>query len=232
MSMPWDGALNLWGTAMSNNTLTDAIQKGTVSKKRNLSQEAIDKLIYDVMSSDQGLAQLAAGQNLAGGHSSSTKTLQTQDFLTKLIGELAIVTAEEVQSTDMVSETEKSTKEGRALNGFADKVGTVICTELALQGYLDPDLYEAGGPPSRQVSETTWIGYRSWADHVVPRMKKSPRLCKFLLPIVESRYRYLLDPNSIELLGRLSVHIGHPICYLIGAVINLWNRHGRISQSA
>jgi hypothetical protein len=232
MSMPWDGALNLWGTAMANNTLTDAIQKGTVTKKRSLSQEAIDKMIYDVMSSDQGLASLSSGQNLAGGYDSSTRTLQAQDFMTKLIGELAIVTAEETQTTDMVSETEKSTKEGRAVNGFADALGTVICSELARQGYLSRELYEAGGPPSRQVSETTWIGYRSWADHVVPLMKNSPRLCKFLLPIVESRYRYLLDRSSIEILGRISVYIGHPICYLIGAVIKARGNHGRNSQPA
>jgi hypothetical protein len=232
MSMPWDGALNLWGTAMANNTLTDASQRGTISKKRNLSQEAIDKMIYDVMSSDQGLASLASGQNLAGGHSSSSKTLMAQDFMTKLIGELAIATADEVQTTDMVSETEKSTKEGRALNGFADKVGTVICTELARQGYLDQALYEAGGPPSRQVSETTWIGYRSWADGVVVRMKNSPRLCKFLAPIVRSRYRYLIGLSGVNILGRLTVYVGHPACYLIGAAINLWNRHGRNSQPA
>jgi hypothetical protein len=226
--MDW---LGLWGTAMENNTQNTSNQSGFSSKKRVLSQEAIDKLIYDALSSDQGLAALSSGANLSGGYNSSTKTLMAQDMMTKLIGELALATSEEVTASSTTSEAEKSTKEGRALNGFADKVGTVICTELARQGYLDPDLYEAGGPPSRQVSKTTWIGYHFWAVHVVSAMQKSPRLCKFLLPIVESRYRYLLDPNSPELLGRLSVHIGHPVCYLIGLIINVRGKYGRTSQS-
>lgn len=227
--MDW---LKLWGTAMENNYQTTGNESMSGSKKKVLSQEAINKLIYDAMSSDQGLASLASGENLSGGFNSSTKTLQVQDFMTKLIGELALVTAEEVQTGTKESKGEKNTKEGRALNGFADKVGTVICTELAVQGYLDPDLYEAGGPASKQVSYATWVGYRFWADSVVRAMKTSPRLCRFLLPIVESRYRYLIDPNCVEILGRLTVHIGHPVCYLIGTIINARGKHGRLSQSA
>ena len=200
--------------------VSDHIGKQTTSasssKQRIFDQTAIDKLIYDVMASDQGLASLASGENLSGGFNSSSKTLQVQDFMTKLIGELAVASAPEVTEQTQTSK----------------KKATVICTELARQGLLDPDLYEAGGPASKQISYTTWVGYHCWAVRVVERMKTSPRLCRFLLPIVESRYRYLTSVSGAHLLGRASIYIGHPVCFLIGTLINLRGPYGRASEFA
>jgi hypothetical protein len=63
-----------------------------------LTQAGIDKLIYDVLSSDSGLSALAQGENVSGGYGSSSKSLMTQDLVTKLVGELANVTAPTVTS--------------------------------------------------------------------------------------------------------------------------------------
>lgn len=197
---------------------------GLKSQRKVLSQEAIDKLIYDVMASDQGLASLASGENLSGVFNSSSKTLLAQDLTAKLIGELANVTAE-----TLTSENTTSKSSSKSLGGG---LKTVICTELALQGYLDPKLYEAGGPPSKQVSKTTWCGYHVWATKVVPRMKVSPVLCKFLAPIVISRYRYLTGVPGFHLLGRASVYLGHPVCYLIGTALKMGGGYGRASEFA
>lgn len=197
---------------------TSTSKSSTSKTQRVFDQAAIDKLVYDVLSADQGLASLASGENLSGGFNSSAKTLQTQDFLTKLIGELAVANAPQVTESQ---ETSKSSKKM-----------TVICTELALQGYLDPELYEAGGPASRQVNQTTWIGYHSWATSVVEVMKRSPRLCRFLAPIVTSRYRYLTGAPGIHVLGRITVWAGHPICYLIGTAINWSGGYGRANEFA
>ena len=213
-------ATNIASAFIPQKQTTTTAKSGTSSTQRVFNQEAIDKLIYDVLASDQGLASLAAGENLSGGFNSSAKTLQTQDFLTKLIGELAVASA-----PTLTESQESSTQTSK-------KKATVICTELARQGLLDPDLYEAGGPASKQISYTTWVGYHSWAVHVVERMKNSPRLCKFLLPIVESRYRYLTGAPGTHTLGRLSVHIGHPVCFLIGTVINWKGPYGRASEFA
>jgi len=201
-------------------TSTAQTQSGTKVSQRKFDQSAIDKLIYDALSSDAGLASLASGENLSGGFNSSSKTLQTQDFLTKLIGELAIASAPLTEET-----TTSQASSGK-------KKATVICTELARQGLLDPDLYEAGGPASKQISYTTWVGYHCWAVRVVERMKTSPRLCRFLLPIVESRYRYLTSVSGAHLLGRASIYIGHPVCFLIGTVINWKGTYGRASEFA
>ena len=191
-------------------------KSGSSKTQRVFDQAAIDKLIYDVLAADQGLASLASGENLSGGFNSSAKTLQTQDFLTKLIGELAVA------SSPQVTESKET----------SSKKMTVICTELALQGYLDPDLYEAGGPASRQVCQTTWIGYHSWATGVVEVMKRSPRLCRFLAPIVTSRYRYLTGAPGANVLGRITVWVGHPVCYLIGTAINWSGGYGRANEFA
>lgn len=203
-------------------SVASVVNNDQTVKQRLFDQTAIDKLIYDVLASDRGLASLASGENLSGGFNSSTKTLQTQDFLTKIIGELAIASAPEVTSTDK--------KETKAETGGG--IGTVICTELAMQGYLESDLYEAGGGPSKQVSYTTWVGYHIWAVRVVERMKKSPRLCRFLLPIVRSRYQYLTGVPGFHLLGRASIYLGHPICFLIGTIINLRGQYARASEFA
>ena len=210
----------LVGGLMPQSTTTSASKSGTSKTQRVFDQTAIDKLIYDVMASDQGLASLAAGENLSGGFNSSAKTLQTQDFLTKLIGELAIASAPQITESQ-----ESSTQTNK-------KKSSVICTELARQGLLSQELYEAGGAPSKQISYTTWVGYHSWAVGVVERMKESPRLCKFLLPIVESRYRYLTGVPGTHTLGRLTVYVGHPVCFLIGTLINLRGPYGRASEFA
>ncbi len=203
-------------------TTATSSKSGTSTVQRVLSDEAVNKLIYDVLSSDQGLASLASGENLSGGFNSSAKTLQTQDFITKLIGELAVATAPQVTTSEEEATSTQTTK----------KKATVICTELARQGLLDPDLYEAGGPASKQISYTTWVGYHSWAVKVVERMKKSERLCRVLLPIVESRYMYLVGAPGRHWLGMATIYIGHPVCWIIGTLINLRGTYGRASEFA
>lgn len=237
--MGWEALIGAWQSGMDNNYEKDS----TETTQKNLSQEAIDKLIYDVMSSDAGLASLVQGETLAGGSRGSTKSLMAQDFTTKLIGELANVTA----ATTRTSGEVKTTKEGRLMSRMGDygdennvfnggNIGdpgnlfgntkTVICTELYRQGKLSEELYELGGPPSRQVSYQTWLGYICWAESVVERMKKSERLSNFLLPIVVARYEYLLNRRK-SLLGALTIYIGHPACWLIGSVLELRWKYGR-----
>lgn len=211
---------DLLKTFAPQKTTTTATQSGMSSKQRVFDQTAVDKLVYDVLSSDRGLASLASGENLSGGFNSSTKTLQTQDFLTKLIGELAVASAPEVTTSEQQS------------SQTSKKKSTVICTELARQGLLCPELYEAGGPASRQISFTTWVGYHCWAAGVAERMKTSSALSLALSPIVVSRYRYLTNAPGLHILGRLTVWLGHPICYAIGTVINWRGGYGRANEFA
>lgn len=195
-----------WDSIISNNNRQYNV--GWKSSQRQLSQEAIDKLIYDVMSSDQGLAALSSGENLSGGSNSSVKTLMAQDMMTKLIGELATVTAKTVEEQDMV--TDKESKQGRKLS--------VICTELKRQGLLSEYLYEKVGPPWKQVSYFTWRGYSFWATKIAKKMQTSPLLTAFFEPIVVSRYKYLSGDPDFHLLGRLTVAL-QPVCWVLGFIV-------------
>jgi hypothetical protein len=209
MSAPWDSALGLWGKAMENNYQTTSSK----TTQKMLTQEGINKLIYDALSSDQGLAALSSGENLSGGFKSSSKTLLAQDMMTKLVGELANVTAK-VQE-DQVGE--KNTKEGRDSENLG--LGkSVICTELARQGLLSQELYRSVGGPHKQVSYFTWRGYHVWATKVVPLMQKSTLLSKALLPLVRSRYELLTHVPGLHILGRITQICEAP-CWVIGCIL-------------
>ena len=233
------GAWGTWSTAMNNNYE----QTGTRRQKLNLSQEGMNKMIYDILSSDQGLAALATGEGNSGGFGSTTRSLLAQDLVVKIAGELGKLTAETVETRD---ET-KTTKEGRALskigdfgdkyNFFNDSSGgmnsatdnSVICTELNRQGLLHDDLYFH--PKAQfhflELSEATVAGYHYWARACVQYLARSPKLSRCILPIVRSRYEMIIT-GKFKFLGALTIYLGQPICTLIGLILrDLENLNGR-----
>ncbi len=198
---------------------TTSVQSSSGNKvsRRKLSPEAQQQLIYQALAADQGLAQLLSGQNLAGGNSSSSATLQAQDFMTKVISELAAVTSE-------LEETQVSTQ------GSKKKMqGSVICTELARQGKLPQELYSAGHAHFDQIPELTKRGYWIWATRVVSLMQKSEWLSRALAPIVLARYR-MITGQGWNFLGALTIYLGQPVCYLIGAILSLGDSYGRVES--
>ncbi len=183
------------------------------TKQRVLDQNAIDKLLYDLLAQDQGLAQLASGENLAGGFNSSTKTLMAQDFLTKVLGEVALITAPEVTSGTTTQDSVQRSKKTSAK--------TVICTELMRQGRLPSDMYEEGHQHFLNLSPYTVSGYRLWADKVVPLMQKSPGLSNFLAPIAYDRYLMTTGRASWTFWGAVTIYVGQPVCNVIGRIYAL-----------
>jgi len=193
---------------------TTAASSGTSSTRRVLSQEAIEKLIYDVLSSDQGLANLATGENMTGAAKTSSKSLMAQDFATKLIGELATVTAEQV--TEQEQQSTQTTKTKR----------TVICTELNRQGFLSDELYEAGHAHFLTLAPETINGYHAWANHVVPILQRSWFLSWLLAPIVQGRYLMTTGRKKVTFWGVVTIYLGQPICNLIGRALKKEPQHG------
>jgi hypothetical protein len=214
---------------------------GTTTSRKVLSKEAFDKIVYDVLSSDQGLASLAGGENSSGGYGSSTKSQLAQDLVTKLSGELASITAPTVSTTSSETDTdsvfesigskmEKFGKVGSSLKsglsggiqipGKVIKGKTVICTELNRQGLLPTELYEAGTPHFLSLPGRTIIGYHCWAKKVVPLMQKSRRLSESLLPIALARYNHITGRKR-NALGFLTVWVAQPICYIVGYIIEV-----------
>ena len=162
---------------------------------------------------------MVQGQGTAGMYGSSTNTLLTQRFVTDIAGELAKLTAEQVQDFDKRKDESKDSR--KASGGMK----TVICTELERQGLLDTELYEAGHSHFLSLPAQTVRGYRVWANKVVPLMQKSPRLSKALAPVANCRYEHVTGKRK-NFLGWITVHVCQPICYLIGFFVPEGNEYG------
>jgi hypothetical protein len=210
-----------WGGVISSviDSNGQRAQSGTITTKKNISQEGINKLIYDVLSSDQGLAALGGVENASGGYKSSTKSLLSQDLITKIVGELANVTAETTQTTDM-QDVKRSAIGQKILPGAskAGTEGTVICTELVRQGKLDIDLYAAGHSHFINLPASTIRGYQIWAEPIANKMVDSPVLSGFFQPFARKRYEYIVY-GTFSIFGFLSIYLGQPLCYVIGMFV-------------
>jgi hypothetical protein len=192
-------------------------QTGTVSKGKKISQEGIDKIIYDIMSSDKGLANLGSLENASGGYGATDKTLMAQDLMAKLAGEIALITAEDTTTTDMTNESDTP------MNRFFGEPQsmsdtTVICTELVRQGLFDPKLKAAGHEHFTKLSPLTVRGYQFWGKPIARRMASSPKLTTFMLPIVQARYEQIVNGKR-SFLGSATIYFGQPVCFVIGAVL-------------
>lgn len=200
----------------ASNTNSSSLTKG--SRQKIISQEGVNKLIYDVMSSDQGLAALSAGENVSGGFGASSKTLLAQDLVTKLVGEIANVTAEEVTSSATKSSENKASA----------KAGTIICTHMMKRGLLSYERWNAGHKHTATLQARTVRGYQFWAAPVVRKMEQNPdgKLEKFLCKVVDARYRYILGEDK-NLLGAFTVYVLQPFSFLIGLTLGVPN--GRYS---
>jgi hypothetical protein len=181
-------------------------KSSTVTSRKKLSQEAIDKLVYDVLSSDQGLSALATAENASGGYGSSSKTLLAQDLIAKITGELANITAETITKTEA-----KGTSSGA-------KAGTVICTYLATHGYMPLDLYLRGHGAYLELNPITVRGYHSWGIATVSLIQDKPWLCKLLAKVAIKRYKMLVE-KKFSIIGAITIYVAQPICYLIGLCI-------------
>lgn len=201
----FDGITSSLGIGLSGSTGSTSTS-GTRTTKKNISQEAIDKILYDVFSSDQGLAALANAENASGGYKSSSKTLLAQDLIAKVTGEIANLTAETVETTS------GSTKEKKGA------VKTVICTHLAEQGYMPLPLYLRGTFAYFSLHPTVVRGYHFWAIPLVSLMKKHQWLCPILARVAIRRYEYIVS-QKFSITGWISVHIAEPICYVIGLFV-------------
>lgn len=189
----------------------------TATSKLDLSPEGYNKIIRDILASDEGLASLATGENLSGGYGSSTKAQLAQDLVLNIAGELAKLTAPKTESKTSSSKKKLS----------------VICTELNRQGYLSDELYEEGKEHFNKLPIETLTGYRVWADKLVPKMQKSQALTKFFAPIVQARYELVVQ-KRFSLLGAATIYLGQPICYVIGCIVLAMrgDKDGDISETA
>lgn len=212
-----NGWQNTQGTQLLSGT---ASQTGVKTSRKVLDQNAINQLIYSVLSSDQGLAGLATGENMSGGGRSSTKALMAQDLITKLVGELANVTAPTIDTMNQ-SETQKSQQtvtSNTQQQASSKKKSSVICTELHRQGYLESEEYIQGQKQFYLVSPYIVSGYQWWALPIVERMKTNKDLCEKFLPWIKDYYAHVFSKKR-TLRSCLILYVGKPLAYVVGLIL-------------
>lgn len=199
----------------------------TKVKRKILTQEGMNQIIQDILSSDQGLASLATGENLSGGYGASTKALLSQKLVTDIAGTLANIIAPDVEETDSVQR--QDTKKA----GLTGKLGTVICTELNRQGLLSNDLYKHPKAVEHfeSLPEKTLRGYHVWAGPLVPYLRSHPNISRLVNPIAVARYS-MIASGKWNLVGALTIYVAQPICYLIGTVLEIGESRGYFQRTA
>jgi len=78
---------------------------GTQTTKKNLDKDAIEYMLNEALGGNQGLSAIFAGEQNAGVYNSTVAAEASGDLITKILGELAALTAEEVVSTEGTTET-------------------------------------------------------------------------------------------------------------------------------
>lgn len=203
----------LAGNLLGGSDVTVTNNSGTTTQKKVLTQEVFDKIISDIMGSEQGLSALLQGQNVAGLYGSSTNTLMAQKFVDELAGTLASITAETVTTNDSRQEQKKRKK-------------SVICTALKDTGRLSPRIHKISDSYFQQLPDETVYGYMAWGSFFAEKIRKNPhsRLSNFWLKVVWARYHHLAGrPN---LLGWFSVAVLQNFSTLVGKVLKIGEKNG------
>jgi len=95
------GASILGGlTGGGSKTTTQALQEtGVETKQLQISAAGVDKIIEDVLGSEEGIAEIFSQENVAGIFDSSVAAQASGDLVANLVGEIAKLTAKEVKTT-------------------------------------------------------------------------------------------------------------------------------------
>lgn len=99
-------------------------------------------------------------------------------------------------------------------------MGTVICTELYLQGYYSKEIYAADvlyGMDVRANRIEVYIGYRAWADKLVPLMQKSKLFTEMVAFFAVPWAMNMAGKKN--LFGKILSKVCEPICGIIGNII-------------
>lgn len=121
------GALgDLFGTSQSGKQTTSESGTSKTTESYKLDQNALDKIIKDVLSSENGLADIFSEENISGLYDSTVAKEAAGDLVAKIIGEVAKLQA--TKTTNTVSTSAGTTKskggnDGGLLGGIVSSIG-------------------------------------------------------------------------------------------------------------
>lgn len=91
----------LGGRESAETSKTTGTRKGTTTKYLDIEQAGLEKIVADILGSEQGLAQVFGSEGASGLYSSTVSKQAAGDLTTKLAGELAKLTAKDVVEEDV-----------------------------------------------------------------------------------------------------------------------------------
>jgi len=101
-------------------------------------------------------------------------------------------------------------------------VGTVICTEMHRQGYINDKTLAADAAFGRKQDLTVIAGYHAWAIPVARWMRKSRIVTQIVRPIALAWAENMAYVEGVRdkpnIIGAIIHKIGVPICRLIGTL--------------
>ncbi len=116
---------DLFGGTISESGIKKSEARGTTRESLEISDEAIEKIIADVLGGAEGLASIFAGEQTAGIFSSTVSAQAAGDLASKLAGEIAKLRA--VKTTEVeqagIQITEKKERDEGLLSGIGEFFG-------------------------------------------------------------------------------------------------------------
>ena len=130
------GAQALFGTSGTTNTSgtsssiteSEANITGEARDRLDISDEAIDKIVTDILQGPDGLASIFSGEQNAGVFNSSVSAQAAGDLTAKITGEIAKLRAERVQTQErtqtqtQTTEAEQQSKTKEKKDGLLSKI--------------------------------------------------------------------------------------------------------------
>lgn len=112
------GVETLFGTERSGTSIgtassvSEASLSAEARDRLEISDEAINKIVSDILSGPEGLASIFAGEQAAGVFNTSVAAQAAGDLTAKITGEIAKLRAERVQTREQ-TQTQKTEQEQR-----------------------------------------------------------------------------------------------------------------------
>ena len=97
-------------------------EKGTVTRQLEIEEEGVQKILQDILGSEQGLASIFSEESVAGLFDTTVSKQAAGDLLANLAGEIAKLQAKEVETRD-IKTTQEATSKSKSKGVFSNIFG-------------------------------------------------------------------------------------------------------------
>lgn len=130
MLSAFSGAItNLFGETGGNQTTKGYNYEQrdlTTTKQLEIDQQAVDKILSDLLKGDLGIANIFTKENVSGLYNTATAKMQADNFLASVVGELAKLQAKEVSTEKGKVNTQADSTQKDKGSGIFGSLDSVI----------------------------------------------------------------------------------------------------------